>query len=361
MKIVLVSDIHLGVKNDSEFFLNYTKRFFLEEVYKVIQDNKAEVLCVLGDLFDKQNTTNVLVKNVAIEIVSFFLDKCPDLQIKLLVGNHDIYYKTTLEVSSINIFKRFDARVEVINTVKEVQFDSCKALFVPWLVQDSNNYKEFFKHIDQYENTGKQTHDLCLGHFSINGFEIIRGTIEDRGISRDKFKGFGQVFSGHFHLRRNYDNIQYLGCPYEITWNDYGEEKGITIFDTETRDITFIPNTISPKHKLIKVTSILLDKTIVKDSKGNMVKLIIDKVVPQHVKDKIIDKLTELSFRLDIIDETEIVVEDENVSVDANLQANTKAYLDEYVDKIQLRDNIDKTDFKLYMAKIHDSVENKDI
>jgi DNA repair exonuclease SbcCD nuclease subunit len=360
MKIVLVSDIHLGVKGNSETFLNNTKKFFIEQVCDVIAQTDAKMLWVLGDLFDKPDTLNILVKNVALEIFSTILDKFPDLKVKLLLGNHDIYYKTTLEVNSLNMFSRFNDRLEVIKTIKAYDLDGCKTMVVPWLIQDSNNHKNFFKYVDYVNQTGIKKYDLCLGHFAINGFEIVKGTIEERGISQDVFKVFDQVFSGHFHLRRQYNNMQYLGCPYEITWNDYGDPKGITVFDTSTRTIEFFENSVSPKHKIIRLTSILQDKTIVKDAVGNFVKYIVDKVVPQHIKDKVQEKLEELSYRLDILDETELLVEGQDVGVvDDSLLADTKSMLNDYLEKIELPANINKQDFLLYISKIHDSIRDE--
>jgi DNA repair exonuclease SbcCD nuclease subunit len=355
MKIVLVSDIHLGVKGNSETFLNNTKKFFLEQVSDVIEKNNAEMLWVLGDLFDKPDSLNVLVKNVALEIFSTIIERFPSLKIKLLVGNHDIYYKTTLEVNSMNMFARFHDNLEVIKTVKGFNLDGCTTLAVPWLIQDSNNYKKFYGYLESGKNI-----DLCLGHFAINGFEIIKGTIEERGISQETFKPFGQVFSGHFHLRRQYGNIQYLGAPYEITWNDFGDPKGITVYDTKTKQIDFVENMVCPKHKIIRLSSIIQDKTIVKEAQGNFVKYVVDKIIPQHLKDKVQEKLEELSHRLDIIDETELMAQDQDAGVvDDSLLADTKSMLNDYLEKIELPTNIDKQDFLLYISKIHDSIRDE--
>jgi DNA repair exonuclease SbcCD nuclease subunit len=45
---------------------------------------------------------------------------------------------------------------------------------------------------------------------------------------------------GHFHHKSNDGHIFYLGTPYEITWSDYGNEKGFHIFDFDKRDFEFI-------------------------------------------------------------------------------------------------------------------------
>ena len=44
--------------------------------------------------------------------------------------------------------------------------------------------------------------------------------------------------------------MHYLGCPYEITWSDYGDQKGFHVFDTDTRELTFIPNPYTMFNKV---------------------------------------------------------------------------------------------------------------
>src|ERR1700733_15910790 len=119
MKILLVSDIHLGVKQNSELFINNTKDFFLKQVSAEIANSSIEQLWILGDLFDCRNNTNVLVNNVALNILATLLSTYQNLLIKILCGNHDAYYKNTLEVSSLKIFKRFHKNLEIITNVKE--------------------------------------------------------------------------------------------------------------------------------------------------------------------------------------------------------------------------------------------------
>ena len=279
MKLVLISDIHLGVKNNSETFLNNTKDFFINQVCDVIEKTNAEYLFILGDLFDNRILVNVLVKNTAIDIFNHILKKFPNIHINILAGNHDLYYKNTTEVTSLAIFKKFDPRLEVITNIKKIQLGSSKILIVPWLVEESRNYKIFNSIVKKYEETNVKEYDACFGHFHINGFEIVRGVVEQKGISQSDFEAFGSVFSGHFHIRNKIKNIQYLGCPYEITWNDYGDKKGITVFDTETKKADFFENTVSPKHMHVKLSSLQKDPTLIDNVKGNIIKFHIDENV----------------------------------------------------------------------------------
>ena len=46
------------------------------------------------------------------------------------------------------------------------------------------------------------------------------------GIDKNLFAKFDQVFSGHYHTKSSHANCHYLGNPYHIYWNDWGDEEG---------------------------------------------------------------------------------------------------------------------------------------
>ncbi len=351
MKILLVSDIHLGVKQNSELFIYNTKDFFLKQILSSIKENNIDQLWILGDLFDCRNTTNVLVNNVALNIMATILSTYQNLQIKILCGNHDAYYKNTLEVSSLKIFKRFHKNLEVITSIKEYNLDGCLTLVVPWLAKESKNYNDFLKICDE-----PKKFELCLGHFEINGFEIIKGVIEKSGLNKEMFKCFDDVFSGHFHLHKKHDNIQYLGCPYEITWNDYGDPKGFTIFDTKTKNAIFHENTISPKHKIIKLSSVIIDETLLNDVKGNFVKFYIDKPLSTNEHIEWVSKLEKFSpLKYDIINEFENSNNENGEQIEiSSIEGDAISLIDEYNKQNPLPTNINEDEFKLYIKKLHD-------
>ena len=71
---------------------------------------------------------------------------------------------------------------------------------------------------------------------------MYRGTESHGGISHSTFNRYDCVFSGHYHHRSTNGNITYLGTPYELTWQDYGDPKGFHVFDFEDRKLSFIQN-----------------------------------------------------------------------------------------------------------------------
>jgi DNA repair exonuclease SbcCD nuclease subunit len=77
------------------------------------------------------------------------------------------------------------------------------------------------------------------------------GVMNTQGLDKSLFKRFEKVFSGHFHKKSDDGQIYYCGTQYEITWSDYKCPKGFHIFDTDTRELTRVPNPIVIHKKLI--------------------------------------------------------------------------------------------------------------
>ena len=102
----------------------------------------------------------------------------------------------------------------------------------------------------------------------INGFEMYKGHKAEGSYDKEIFKRFDTVMSGHFHHKSDDGQIYYLGTPYELYWNDFGDPKGFHIFDTETRELERIVNpfTILPGNG-IELTLVLIFGFISRKSK----------------------------------------------------------------------------------------------
>ena len=124
----------------------------------------------------------------------------------------------------------------------EVSFDGCNILFVPWI--NSENYERSIQMINATRS------EILMGHLEVAGCLMQRGVINPHGLNIDIFKNYDLVMSGHFHTRSKTKNVHYLGCPYELTWGDYQDQKGFHIFDTDTRELEFIANPLNMFHKI---------------------------------------------------------------------------------------------------------------
>jgi hypothetical protein len=153
----------------------------------------------------------------------------------LPLGNHDIYWRESLDIHLIDILKRIYPDIFTIITEETFfNFNSKKVLFVPWLTEGMKVSEKV------------KTADVILGHFGIKNFEVVKGVESSHGIESEVFGG-AKVYSGHYHNMQRKGNILYTGAPYQFDWGCYKERRGFWVTDFIGEDL-FYENLISYKH-----------------------------------------------------------------------------------------------------------------
>ena len=101
---LMISDLHFGFKKNDEQFLNGQLDFFKKSLFDLILSKKITQVVCLGDFFDNRTNinSNTLYK-LKNEFFHFF--KQFNIKLILLLGNHDIYYKNTTKINSLEIFE----------------------------------------------------------------------------------------------------------------------------------------------------------------------------------------------------------------------------------------------------------------
>lgn len=233
MKFCLLGDTHFGCRNDLNLFHDHFNVFYDSMVQDLVDKNITEVF-QLGDLFDRRKYINFHTLSKAKE---YFFDRLKEANIHLhtLVGNHDIFFRESLEVNSSSLVLGEYNNITVYQKPTTVVLDNTSIDIIPWICKD--NEKEIFDFIQSSKS------DICLGHFEITSFAMYKGVESHEGLPIDMFAKYEQVFSGHYHTKSHRENITYVGTPYEMTWQDHDDPKGYHVFDTNTRDLEFIRNT----------------------------------------------------------------------------------------------------------------------
>jgi len=233
MKIALITDLHFGGKNDNLSFSAFQARFYEETFFPILDEKEVTTIIDLGDTFDRRKYANFNTLKLAKEM--FFTpiyERGMDLHV--LLGNHDCYFKSTNDVNSMSLTCGEYPIHLYKDTPEVVNFDGLNILMTPWIAPD--------KHAECLRIISKAKADFVMGHLPLQGAEMLDNVYCDDGIERKHFKRFERVFSGHFHKQQDDGHIRYLGAPYEITWNDYNSKKGFHILDTETRELEFFQN-----------------------------------------------------------------------------------------------------------------------
>jgi DNA repair exonuclease SbcCD nuclease subunit len=265
MKVAIICDTHFGVKKSNNIFLKSQLRFFEELFFPYLREHDIKTIFHLGDWFDNRTSINLNVLN---EVDNLIVEEFSDFETYILVGNHDSYFKSTIDIHSLKIFRHLPY-IEVVDDIGKLQLNGRDILLVPWRV---DNHK-FTKKVSDKNFWC----DLCLGHFEINSFSLNNNKVCDFGLSPDLFfNNYTITFSGHFHKRklmeRDGKKIQYIGNPYQLTRADINEPRGFCILDLDTLEYEFIDNDLSIKYKQYKFP----DEFDAKDIQGNVVDIIVD-------------------------------------------------------------------------------------
>lgn len=346
MKIALVTDLHFGARGDSIQFDAYFKKFYDETFFPTLVERGIKTIFDLGDTFDRRKYINY---NSLKSCKEYFFDKARDLSIDIhmIPGNHDTYFKNTNEVNSPNLLLREYDNVYLYEKPTEVTMGKTKILLLPWICTD--NYEGT---MDVVRNTGAK---VCFGHFEFSGYQMYRGTPNPHGMDAGIFSSFDLVISGHFHHRHSRGNITYMGNPYEITWSDFDDPRGFAIFNCDNQEIEYVDNPNKMFHKIYYDDSEPGSVGVLRSFdyatvRNQCVRLIVSKKTNVSLFEKFLDNLYQQDLiELKIIEDLS-EFEDNIVGEDVDLE-DTMTLLKEYVDGIEL--TVDKEKLKNMLQSLY--------
>ena len=333
MKIAILGDTHHGMRGDSIAFHNHFRDFYTKTFFPYLLEHGIKHVVQLGDLFDRRKyisfQTLALCRKYFFEPFSRYNIEC-----HALLGNHDIFFKNTLEVNSPQLLLGdYEDNVFVYN--EPCSWNGID--FIPWICKD--NEQEILEFIENSNN------DICFGHFELAGFEMDRGNICHEGMDADVLKKYDVVLSGHFHHKSTKGNITYVGTPGEMTWADFNDERGFHIFDTETRELTFIPNPCKMFYKIQYNDDDMYYNDIVNADysylTGKYLKIVVEKRNNSFLFDTLIDSITKVAPQeLSVVEDFSELVNPEDIDVDQ--AEDTITILNKYVDGLSLPVESDK-------------------
>jgi len=340
-KVGLFSDFHLGIKQNSIQVLQHDVKF-IKWFINNCKKNNVEKLIFLGDFFHSRNSVNIQTMNIAYKILKIL---CKEFEVFLIIGNHDIFYKEKTEVHSLKSFSDIK-NLNVIENTTELIINNKHILLCPfhWDVPDNKKY------------------DILMGHFEMSGAKMAGGLSSDKMPMKDLTNIAPLVFSGHYHIRKEYDfekgKVITIGCPLQLDWGDYNNNKGFYTLDLNTNEYIFIHNDISPIYQKIYWSNI--PKDLSKFSK-NYVKLLID---CSYKFDEINDFIVLLKAAGILKVEIDFIY---SITESLNSQSNnlhmkksyTKyEYIKNYIDDMPKIENVDKNSILNLMEEYFKTAEN---
>jgi len=347
MKIAIITDQHFGARNDSAHFLDYYEKFYKETFFPMIDSEGVDTVLILGDTFDRRKYVNFFTLKRAKEM---FFDGLSErgLDVHMLAGNHDTYFKNTNDVNSVDLLLREYGNINVIDDPTEIYVGPHKICMMPWICPENFD--------DSMQMLKKTDAPICMGHFEIAGFAMHRGMPSEEGLNRSLFNKFEYTFSGHYHHKSDSDGIYYLGNPYELTWQDYNDPRGFHLFDLDKRELTFIHNPNVMFHRLVyddKVSSISdVLSTSLEDYKNKYVKVVVVNKANPYLFDQYMNKLYDVNPADITIVEDALDLTDEAEDDKIDEAEDTITIINKYVDALQ-NDGIDNTKLKNMMRELY--------
>lgn len=250
--ILLFSDIHIASHKGSSKRLEDCLKT-LEWVLTTATDNNIKHVVFCGDLFQERQKIQVLAYHNTYRI----LKKFPELQIYLLLGNHDLWYYEKWDVSSVFPLEALP-NVNVIGDIKTINIAGLDIDFLPFTHDPLTVIKERFS---------EKSKVLCA-HIAVDGATLnfhhrtksevsIEFENDMVSVGVDMFDGWDKVFLGHYHGAQKLNHfVEYIGSPLELTFNEAFQKKHICILNTEDLSVKYIENNFSPKHLIIEADEV---------------------------------------------------------------------------------------------------------
>jgi len=294
--IALLSDLHFGVRKNSEVYFESQKKFIINQFIPYLKERNINKIFFLGDMFDNRSSINTKIHN---EVFNLFDEYFKEFEIVILVGNHDCYFNSSVEINSIKFLGKFK-NIRIVENPEIIEHNDKKILLVPWVI----NFSSFITYISN------KNFDVSFGHYNIKGFHYNKYKTSEDGLDGFLFGNkCKKVFSGHFHIRSKQTfkdcDIIYIGSPYQLTRSDIDEERGFTILNTDDLSYEYIDNKNSLKFIKLEYPKIFNRNLI----EGNIIDVHVkyDKNYSEEKIDNYIKQITEFdpAFPPQIVIETD--------------------------------------------------------
>ena len=351
MKIAIITDTHFGARNDNQNFNEYFYQFYENVFFPTLEDRGIKTCVHMGDVVDRRKFISYKIAN---DFRNRFIKRFGELGIDLhiIIGNHDTYYKNTNEVNAMEELVGRD-RHKIYTEPEVVHFDDIPIQFIPWI--NAGNYDASMAALS------RSPASIAMGHLEINGFEMQKGFPMSGSHDKELFRRFDTVFSGHFHHKSDDGQIFYLGTPYEIYWNDYQDPKGFHIFDTATRELERIENPFGIFEKIYYDDSTKdYSKHRFGKYKNKYVKLIVVNKKDLYGFDQFVDKLLKAdAYEVKIIEDFS-ELDPANVSDEIiEKTEDTMTLLENYIEELDV--TLDKERLKGAMRSLYTEAQDIEV
>jgi len=253
LKALIFSDLHCHQHKNSQSRLEDCIEV-LEWIFNTAKSNNIDLIIFCGDLFHDRSKIDILTYQRVFETFQKHLCCDDSPEIYLLLGNHDLFYYESKEVSSVYPLSSIN-KVKIISKPSVVDIRNYKVGFLPYTHDPINDLKQ----ISLWEMK-ENKYKVLFGHIAVHGalFNLTYGTKSDVQIEGDAgmtvvtpdiFDNYDRVFLGHYHAAQDLNHkVEYVGSPLQLSFGEMGQAKHIIIYDFDNDTKKYIANNFSHKH-----------------------------------------------------------------------------------------------------------------
>lgn len=263
-KIAIIGDIHFSRKAENPIIKKYIKdgqAKFFDDLVVNLKASGIKTVLMTGDIHD---TRVIIDVEAMVNTKRLLQDKMKDFDIHIILGNHDMYYENSYDISALELFEDIPNVTVYRQNVVQKELLGKTWYFIPWIIQDKE--EKFVEFLQKMATKPQEKRDntVLFGHFDMFGVDMEgNGNLSSVGLDPNLFlKAAKTTFSGHYHgksqVNKMGSEICYVGSPYPMTFANADSKHGYWILDEEGNK-EFIENTISPTFKDIWDTDNLDD------------------------------------------------------------------------------------------------------
>lgn len=281
-KIIVIGDLHIGHTKDDPWREEYINKF-MTNVTDYAQKHGIKNIIQTGDVFDSTSgLTHATLKTNNDSFINPVQQK--DLTGYIIVGNHDLRFKNTLTPNAVREIFGKQKNFNVYDEPTTVNIGGIDIDMIPWICEENEE-----RIMNFIKNSSSK---VCVGHFELSGF-MYNATTPSSGFEPNFLTNYELVISGHYHTINSGSNVQYVGTPYTLNFNDVNEHRGFWILDTENiHDMEFIPNEDMWHKQIDYVDDLEVD---FEEYRNKSVRIRIETEVNKDKYGEFIDKIAEVA------------------------------------------------------------------
>lgn len=246
MKLIHLSDLHIG-KRVNEFSMIEDQEYILDEIIRIIEEEKPDGIMIAGDIYDK-----AIPSSEAVLLFDSFLVKMAKAKYPVFIisGNHDsperlAFASRLINQSGVYMSPVYRGKVEPITLSDD--YGEVDIYMLPFIKPvnvrqyfpeaEINSYTDALRVAIDHMNVDEKKRNIIITHQFVTGAstceseEISVGGSDN--VDSGVFSSFDYVALGHIHgpQKVGEERIRYCGTPLKYSFSEANHNKSVSVVE----------------------------------------------------------------------------------------------------------------------------------